>query len=425
MRKRKHNRTDLPKIQKDTLIVIGNGFDIWQGLHTSYAQFQAYYLAHRDAILKKLHKKGYTVFDEDGTSFEITDVEIVYGDPFDPSDLDDTFWGTFETSLADVDAERINLFFGKEKSDLRDLKRSVKNASRILREACCGWIASMVIEPRTSPYDFGENCLFINFNYTDTLLKRFQISPEDEFHIHGEASDKDSIIVGHSNHPQQPVAEMLRLGGRFRGLYLIEELLYETDKHVHENIGMLSMFLATHGVNPPDIKDVYVLGHSMSPPDIEYFIFLMSATQIHTSTQPETDLEELDDLDPMEEFHARISYAVDRYGYQHGEKQVDLRQEQIVMRRLELEQNTQREWMEKQFFRAMGMGRHWHRLKGDMLPVQEPRTEDAMWHLSYYGETDKTWKEAVLKELGCKRYELLPTIDACLEKFSVSRNQEA
>lgn len=425
MRKRKHNRTDLPKIQKDTLIVIGNGFDIWQGLHTSYAQFQAYYLAHRDAILKKLHKKGYTVFDEDGTSFEITDVEIVYGDPFDPSDLDDTFWGTFETSLADVDAERINLFFGKEKSDLRDLKRSVKNASRILREAFCGWIASMVIEPRTSPYDFGENCLFINFNYTDTLLKRFQISPEDEFHIHGEASDKDSIIVGHSNHPQQPVAEMLRLGGRFRGLYLIEELLYETDKHVHENIGMLSMFLTTHGVNPPDIKDVYVLGHSMSPPDIEYFTFLMSATQIHTSTQPETDPEELDDLDPMEEFHARISYAVDRYGYQHGEKQVDLRQEQIVMRRLELEQNTQREWMEKQFFRAMGMGRHWHRLKGDMLPVQEPRTEDAMWHLSYYGETDKTWKEAVLKELGCKRYELLPTIDACLEKFSVSRNQEA
>lgn len=425
MRKRKHNRTDLPKIQKDTLIVIGNGFDIWQGLHTSYAQFQAYYLAHRDAILKKLHKKGYTVFDEEGTSFEITDVEIVYGDPFDPSDLDDTFWGTFETSLADVDAERLNLFFGKEKSDLRDLKRSVKNASRILREAFCGWIASMVIEPRTSPYDFGENCLFINFNYTDTLLKRFQISPEDEFHIHGEALDKDSIIVGHSNHPQQPVAEMLRLGGRFRGLYLIEELLYETDKHVHENIGMLSMFLATHGVNPPDIKDVYVLGHSMSPPDIEYFTFLMSATQIHTSTQPETDPEELDDLDPMEEFHARISYAVDRYGYQHGEKQVDLRQEQIVMRRLELEQNTQREWMEKQFSRAMGMGRHWHRLKGDMFPAQEPRTEDAMWHLSYYGETDKTWKEAVLKELGCKRYELLPTIDACLEKFSVSRNQEA
>ena len=95
------------------------------------------------------------------------------------------------------------------------------------------------------------------------------------------------------------------------------------------------------------------------------------------------------------------------------------------MRRLELEQNTQREWMEKQFSQAMGMGRHWHRLKGDMLPAQEPRTEDAMWHLSYYGETDKTWKEAVLKELGCKRYELLPTIDACLEKFSVSRNQEA
>ena len=33
------------------------------------------------------------------------------GNPFDPSELDDTFWGTFEASLSNVDAERINLFF--------------------------------------------------------------------------------------------------------------------------------------------------------------------------------------------------------------------------------------------------------------------------------------------------------------------------
>lgn len=41
----------------DTLIVIGNGFDRWQGLNTSYADFHRYYLEHRDEILKKLHIK--------------------------------------------------------------------------------------------------------------------------------------------------------------------------------------------------------------------------------------------------------------------------------------------------------------------------------------------------------------------------------
>ena len=46
----------------NTLILIGNGFDQWQGLNTSYSDFKKYYLAHRDEILKKLHiKKRYFI----------------------------------------------------------------------------------------------------------------------------------------------------------------------------------------------------------------------------------------------------------------------------------------------------------------------------------------------------------------------------
>ena len=43
----------------NTLVLIGNGFDRWQGLNTSYSDFQKYYLAHRDEILKKLHINEY------------------------------------------------------------------------------------------------------------------------------------------------------------------------------------------------------------------------------------------------------------------------------------------------------------------------------------------------------------------------------
>lgn len=422
MWKKKQKQSDLPKIQKDTLIIIGNGFDIWQGLNTSYAQFQSYYLAHRDDILKKLHIKKYTIEEQDGTSYQITDVEIIYGDPFDPSELDDSFWGTFETSLSNVDAERINLFFGKEKSDLRDMKRSIKNASRILKEAFCGWIASIAIEKQESSYHFGENCLFINFNYTDTLLNRFQIDPTDELHIHGEASDKASIVFGHSDHPQQPTVELARWGGRFRGLYLVEELLYETDKHVHENLFILAAFLATHGMKKEDIKDVYVLGHSMSLPDLEYFDFLIDATRSYTSAVSKEEPAEPADFDPMEELHARISYAINRYGYMHGDEQTDPKQNQAIARQLKLEQAAQQEWMEKEFFRRMGIRRNRRQPKEETLSIQAPRTEDAMWHISYHEDTDKkgtdkAWKETVLLELGCRRYELLPTIDACLEKF--------
>ena len=48
------------------------------------------------------------------------------------------------------------------------------------------------------------------FNYTDTLLKRFGVKAVNEFHIHGMANEKESIIVGHATHPEYPY-EPLRM----------------------------------------------------------------------------------------------------------------------------------------------------------------------------------------------------------------------
>ena len=52
-RKKKKTTESLSPI--DTIIVIGNGFDRWQGLNTSYADFQTYYHEHLDETLKKFH----------------------------------------------------------------------------------------------------------------------------------------------------------------------------------------------------------------------------------------------------------------------------------------------------------------------------------------------------------------------------------
>ena len=146
----------------DTIVIIGNGFDRWLGLNTSYSDFHKYYLKHRD----ELAKKKYRMELEDGTIEEFTDVELIYGDPFDPGELDDDFWNGFEQSLSHIDAERLNLFFGKEKNGLKKMNKSIKKAKKILTKAFCGWIQSISIEPKDSEYDFGDNCLFINFNYT-------------------------------------------------------------------------------------------------------------------------------------------------------------------------------------------------------------------------------------------------------------------
>ena len=51
-RKKKKPTKKLPTPTIDTIIIIGNGFDRWQGLNTSYADFQTYYHEHLNEILK-------------------------------------------------------------------------------------------------------------------------------------------------------------------------------------------------------------------------------------------------------------------------------------------------------------------------------------------------------------------------------------
>ena len=269
-------------IQIDTLIIIGNGFDIWQGIQTSYSDFEKYYHEHLGQILKALHMKPVLVQSPDKPDRWVSAVEMLYGDPFEARDLDSDFWNTFEASLDKIDTERVNLYYGKSRSNLRDLHRNARDAIRILKRAFAEWITSKEIGEGDSGFFFPENCMVINFNYTDTVEKRFGVRPERDYHIHGEASDPESIIVGHASHPEYPFAQLKRIGGRFEGLYYIEEVLYETDKHVDDNFRMMAGALAMRGVAISDIKKVFVLGHSLGDADFGYFRHLASALNEET-----------------------------------------------------------------------------------------------------------------------------------------------
>lgn len=385
----------------DTIVIIGNGFDRWLGLNTSYSDFHKYYLEHRD----ELAKKKYRMELEDGTIEEFTDVELVYGDPFDPGELDDDFWNGFEQSLSHIDAERLNLFFGKEKSGLKKMNKSIKNAKKILTKAFCGWIQSISIEPKESDYCFGDNCVFINFNYTDTLHKRMGVKEEFEYHIHGEADDSESIIFGHNKHPHEPEPLLYRLGGRFRGLYYVDNVLYETDKNCADNVQMLIMFLALHGVMKEEIKDIYVLGHSISPVDLEYFAFLMDATKVESDVEEREEIE----VEAIDDLHNRMQYVINTVGYggQASEEEIE-----AIERRYRQEQDARNAFFQKDFFKMIGKKKK----KTGYIEVK-PREIDAKWHISYYGDKDKAWKEIVMKEFKCTNYELVGSIDECIEKF--------
>lgn len=161
----------------DTLILIGNGFDIWQNLDTSYRSFERYYEAHLEEVLERFHLKKYTKYNDDGTiaidsegnTITYSDVELFYGDPFKPQKLDHTFWWNFETSMDKIDDQQINYFFGRD--GVKNIKRCAENAQKILKEMFRDWVGTIHISEEISKYAFGDNVLFVNFNYTDTLLK--------------------------------------------------------------------------------------------------------------------------------------------------------------------------------------------------------------------------------------------------------------
>ena len=43
---------------------------------------------------------------------------------------------------------------------------------------------------------------------------------------------------------------------------------------------------------------------------------------------------------------------------------------------------------------------------------------DVCWYISCFSEGDRKWAREVIEGLGCKNYQLVPTIDECLQILS-------
>lgn len=452
----------------DTLILIGNGFDIWQGLDTSYASFEKYYEAHLDEVLARFHlkkrtlqdKDGNVVTDSEGSPVAYSDVELFYGDPFHPEKLPHEFWWDFETSMDKIDDQEINYFFGRD--GIKDIQKCADNAQKILKELFREWVMSVNISEKIPEHEFGDNVLFVNFNYTDTLLKRFGVREINEFHIHGSADQKESIIVGHATHPELPYEPLKNFKDkpRFKGLYYIEEFLYHADKHVEDNYMKLRIFCALHGVGIEEIKKIYVLGLGFGNADLSYIKHLICETQ-GIVENPEDSLSDeellyLDSMDYLGEMNLNIHYAISHRErvmkkdpisfpeyelleeiinpyvedpYHHMERDGQMRLEAAAVRRRFLsEQDDRNKKMRREYLRMLNKNLHaGHVSPSELLPDPDHSSTKnlpgAEWHISYYSDKDYKRINAVMKNYNCKNYTLHASIDECLSAFHKSSLQ--
>lgn len=93
--------------------------------------------------------------------------------------------------MALLDDQNIALYFGKSDKGVYQMQETLNEALEILRKVFGDWIKSMLIEDKDAEYRFDDSCYFINFNYTNTLEKRFQVDEGNVNYIYGDFSDTE------------------------------------------------------------------------------------------------------------------------------------------------------------------------------------------------------------------------------------------
>ncbi|MEZ8159109.1 AbiH family protein [Vibrio splendidus] len=240
-----------------TLVIIGNGFDIWNGLLTSYWHFHEEY---SDSL----------------------EEHIQYFDDFCDVDAE---WSNFEESLGSFNqdnfhdnavlqpsleemAEDRKLLYGFEDEILNKKDELVDEITKAFHS----WISSVDVNMAKKLIEFPECYKFINFNYT-TILQDIYLVPESNIlHIHGKVKKKLFFGHGLGNDSSGSVSEKTdpwfeqsqRDVSSVRGVFHkpVDEIL-ERNKSQLEGYG--------------DVKEIVVIGHSINDIDMPYFQCILDA----------------------------------------------------------------------------------------------------------------------------------------------------
>ncbi|MGR0116417.1 bacteriophage abortive infection AbiH family protein [Ralstonia pseudosolanacearum] len=251
------------------LYVIGNGFDLWHRLPSSYGDFKRY-VSHCDRQL-----------------LDAVDRYLPAGEE----------WNDLESAFADLDVESIIEDLGQFMGSYGDedwsdaghhdfqyeVDKVAEQLSTELRKRFGEWIRTLVIPtPATATArlkTIDTSSLFLNFNYTPTLREMYGVPNSQVLHIHGNAEQQTSaLVLGHAWQPSQRRSLNDRPDIEDLDVRLVEahdtldEYFGKTFKPSGQLIRTHHAFFETLG----SIQTVYVLGHSLSDVDLSYIQALLS-----------------------------------------------------------------------------------------------------------------------------------------------------
>jgi len=271
-------------IEKQTLYIVGNGFDLyhWDGLQpdTSYQCFRDF--------LKQNNSEAYDLFSK-----------------YFP--LNGT-WGNFEEALAELDTDflwdglrtYINDIDPHRSGDASwEVKRYVDLLTVEMPKALKKFISGESEKNVAIQYphsvdkmrlNLPDQALYLSFNYTNTLERYYNIPASQICYIHGRASTDDDLIIGHG-------VELQELERSITNPIMPEGLTAEQEEAWYDQMSnehSWSLEIAEEELEPywrksfkdtaviigenqklfnscVELNKIVVMGHSLSEVDMPYF----------------------------------------------------------------------------------------------------------------------------------------------------------
>lgn len=237
-----------------TLYIIGNGFDLWHGLPTSYNHFYKFSKDKLDELESYFH------------------IDVAQGGP----------WHDFENSLGTFDWEQLyddydhsdiaaEDFRTSQADSLKDeLTEQTDNLVDEIKGRFHAWIEGVNISVASKKMQFGLNDRFLTFNYTSTLQLVYGIDDDNIHHIHGCSDDFDELVFGHGETMEEE-SELDENGDSNRTMFSDAEdaakyPFYAFQKPVHKVIAENRDYFESLR----DISEVRVIGHSLNEIDLPY-----------------------------------------------------------------------------------------------------------------------------------------------------------
>ena len=284
------------------LIIVGNGFDIAHGIPSRYSDFCNYLCS---------FEKTPRSFPEFPNFIHINSVSIEDRkkhkliEQLEKYILRQDLWNCFEEALGRLDYEQLMednsnylLGYGDENwrdSANHDFQYMIQEELSFVNDInyqLKRWIVSL--DTSVKPLDFVNEILnrcshsptlFLNFNYTDTLERVYNIARQNILYIHGKATENTELILGHHDNTYQNNAVIdtdkmsddefteycnymmerdIRVieAEEIIGNYFISTYK-DTKKYVMQNEMFFSQLY--------NCKMVFILGHSLSNIDFDYF----------------------------------------------------------------------------------------------------------------------------------------------------------